>query len=229
VHLHRFYTKSLISIGGTKVQTNNSDIIHQLSHVFRYKSGQRVIFFDGSGFDYVYEISDISKTKAEFSMVAKIKNTVGIKSIVLAFSLIKKQNNELIIQKCTELGVAGFQPLLSERTEKKNFDIERAKKIAIEATEQSGRDTAPIINETVTLNDFLNRTTENVIAFHTSGLPFVPGPYDSKKLTTIVIGPEGGWGDNELTLFKKHNIPLYTLGNLTLRAETAAIAAVALH
>ncbi|HMP67642.1 MAG TPA: RsmE family RNA methyltransferase, partial [Candidatus Paceibacterota bacterium] len=166
MRLHRFFInnnaeKAELSsnqkLGASKISILNPEIIHQLSKVFRYKIGQKVILFNGTGLDYVYEISKLSKDSAEFIFVEKKANKNLRANFTVAFSIIKKQNNELIIQKCTELGVSDFQPLISERTEKKNFEIDRVTKIAIEAVEQSGQDTIPTINNPMHLSDFLEQ------------------------------------------------------------------------
>jgi 16S rRNA (uracil1498-N3)-methyltransferase len=160
-------------------------------------------------------------------------------------ALIKKDNFEWVLEKCTELGVSRFVPIMAERSEKKNIDIERAKRIIKEACEQCGRGDLPELLEIKNLDEILSE--ENLITFDGDGeklqsrkfsevLGFPDVAYDATSGQTIrklpalslLIGPEGGWSDRELAKFKEKNMPIYSLGNLTLRAETAAIVAAAL-
>lgn len=233
MRLHRFYISS--DLGDKNISISDKEVIHQLVSVFRSKVGQQVILFNNSGFDYLYEIVDQSKQNLDFTLIDKKSNPIKKSKLTLAFSLIKNQNDELIIQKCTELGVSRFQPIISDRTEKKNINLDRAKKIATEAVEQSGRDFVPEICEPIKLNDFIaiaQKTSDKIIAFHMEGknfselgeknLEILKGP-DNRL--TLLIGPEGGWSDEEIELFKNKKIELYKINNAVLRAETAAIVA----
>jgi 16S rRNA (uracil1498-N3)-methyltransferase len=223
MRLHRFYVSS--DLGENNFYLSDKDIIHQLMTVFRYKIGQQVIFFNGSNFDYVYEIVNLSKKNINFVLVEKISNSIKKYNLTLAFSLIKNQNNELIFQKCTELGVSCFQPIISDRTEKKEINLERAQKIVIEATEQSGRDFVPEICEPLKLSEFLNLTNDKIIAFHMDGKKLSELNNNEISKSTLLIGPEGGWSDLEIELFNNKKIPLYKISDSVLRAETAAILA----
>jgi 16S rRNA (uracil1498-N3)-methyltransferase len=230
MRLHRFYISS--DLGDKNISISDKEVIHQLVSVFRSKVGQQVIFFNNSGFDYIYEIVDQSKQNLDFTLIEKKDNPLKKSKLTLAFSLIKNQNDELIIQKCTELGVDCFQPIISDRTEKKNINLDRSKKIATEAVEQSGRDVVPEICEPIKLSEFLNSTDDVVITFHMDGKNFSELnseiletlKSDDKKIT-LLIGPEGGWSDEEIELFKNKKIQLYKINNAVLRAETAAILA----
>ena len=147
--------------------------------------------------------------------------------VILFASLIKKDKFEWVLEKCTELGVSKFIPIISERSEKKGLNIERARKIIKEASEQSERGLMPEICEPISLEDVLVDLNCEAIALHLSGERF-----DSSKLNNIsklglFVGPEGGWGENDIELFKKSNVELITLGSQVLRAETASVAACA--
>jgi len=166
MRLHRFFIDREnqlfnFNLSDEEILISDQEIINQWVRVFRYSSGKRVILFDGSGFDYTYEMTNISSKNIELSFVEKNKNIIKNKKLNLIFSIIKKQNSELLIQKCTEIGISSFQPIISERTEKKNFDIDRAKKIAIEAVEQSGRDSVPNIGKILEIEKFLENYFSN--------------------------------------------------------------------
>lgn len=232
MRLHRFYINT--PIGENKqLTTNNQQLIHQWRNVFRMASGDSVILFDGSGNDYVCEIITLDKKEAEVKIIEKKKGIIPDREVWLFFSLIKKDNAELILQKCTELGISHFVPVISERsspaqtfsTEK----LERARKILIEASEQCGRGDIPKLHEIIALDKALETYGGKIplIALDSSGSEFnVVG----RKLSVVglLVGPEGGWSEKELQIFKQKNIPVYSLGKLTLRAETAAVVAVSL-
>ncbi len=190
-----------------------------------------MILFDGSGDDYVCEIISLDKKEAELKITEKKKGIVPDREVWLFFSLIKKDNVEMILQKCTELGVSHFVPIISERSAPaQTFSAEklrRARKILIEASEQCGRSSLPELSDVMSLEKAIENYHSKIsfLAFDPSGTEFnvlrstlnVPG---------LIIGPEGGFAENEINLFKQKNIMIYSLGDLTLRAETAAIVAI---
>lgn len=231
MRLHRFYIDLPIR---TKEQHSLTDIslVHQLGRVFRLHEGDKAIFFNGDGIEHESEIVSLTKNECVFRVLeTRPVKQFGTQKLVLAVSLIKKDNFEWVIQKGTELGVSEFIPLVSERSEKKGFNMERARKIMIEAIEQSGRGTLAIIHEPLDLETFLADEKRSVIAFHMEGEELNKGL--SEKLKVIdakqneivaCIGPEGGWSPKELSLFKEKGASIIKLDTPVLRAETAAIA-----
>lgn len=228
MRLHRFFIASNISKG--KINSfSSASLVHQLSHVFRLHAGDKVVFFDGTGFDQECEIVSLEKSNVMF----RVLETSAVKplsetKVVLAVSLIKKDNLEWVIQKGTELGVSEFIPLISERSEKKGFNIERATKIMIEALEQSGRSDVAKIAEPVALVDFLKSEKRPMTAFHVSGNVFKRESMPVGGEQVLCIGPEGGWSDKEVALFAESGATLVRLNSPILRAETAAIVAATL-
>lgn len=146
----------------------------------------------------------------------------------LVVSLIKKDNFEWVIQKGTELGVSEFIPVVSERSEKKGFNMERARKIMIEACEQSGRGDLAIIREPETLSDFLTGEERPIVAFHTDGPRFSAADFSKDSDLVACVGPEGGWTDGEVEAFKAKGAVVARLDVPVLRAETAAVAVATL-
>lgn len=230
MRLHRFYIGKDFFFGTGEVSnfsSSNKELVHQLFSVFRYKISQRMIVFDGSGDEYVVEISAFDKKKVNFSVIEKKKGLVQEevfgKKLAICFSLIKKDNIELILQKCTELGVSEFYPICTKRSEKKDFNVERGEKIIIEAAEQSGWAMLPKINKIEDIEVVIEQTKHTrQIVFHA----------DDLKQTTkhegdaiLFIGPEGGWTDGEIQLFRANKFEFQSLGVQVLRAETAAILA----
>lgn len=219
MRLHRFYTPIEL---GQQIIVTNALHINQWKNVFRYKVGAQVILFDGKGNEHVYEIESLEKNRAALSLLKKGTSLMQDKNITLALALIKKDNFELVLQKCTELGVTQFIPLITERSEKKSLNIERGEKIIIEAVEQAGWGRLPILREAVSLENFLKTNTDTLIAFDREGKKI--GKTIQGNITYI-IGPEGGFGELDTKLLQKAKVLWYTLGNSTLRAETAAIVA----
>ena len=249
MRIHRFYIENQIE--NKDLGISDERLVHQWRHVFRYNVGSEVVLFNGSGFEYECVISFISNREAKLEVVSKKPSIIPNTNITLYQSLIKKDNFEWIAEKATELGVTKIVPVVSERSEKKNINEERLKKILIEASEQCGRGDVPELGEITDLEDAI-QSAENIIIFDKSGDPventfevacerggastganFHPKKlaYTSKVFSegeslSIFVGPEGGWSEKEINIFKERGAHICSLGPLTLRAETAAIVAM---
>lgn len=246
MRLHRFYIKEKIN-SQKEITVHSAGLNNQIFRVFRLKTGDKVILFDGSGFDYECSISRLEKNDQEL-VTFKVEGNVPsrfmpIREVALCTAIVKKDTFEWIVEKATELGVTKIIPIVADRSEKKNLNEERLKKIAIEASEQSGRGTVPIIHPIITLeesvawigeqnrkNDTESKSILKAIAFHLEGQSFSKSKaeigIDTDNPLEIFIGPEGGWSPKEIEMFHSHNIPVVSLGNQILRAETAVVAAL---
>ncbi|MEK9184708.1 MAG: RsmE family RNA methyltransferase [Patescibacteria group bacterium] len=225
MRLHNFFVEEKLN-NKKEFETNNVELIHQWKNVFRLKVGDRVILLDNSGFEFYGTISLLSKNRT-IVLINGMKENIkpkNLKNYEVHFyvSLIKKNNFELILEKGTELGVTRFVPIISDRSEKKDFNKERAEKIIKEASEQSGRGFLPTLMEVVDLKNML-RDDLQFIAFHLVGEKFKKNNFKEGEKIGVLIGPEGGWTDGEINFFKKNNIPVVFLGPQVLRSETAAI------
>lgn len=239
MRLHRFYINK--GLGNHRTLIQDRDLLHQWRSVFRYNVGSEVILFDGSGNEFDAVIESLNNREAWVRLLEERGGIIPERKIGLYISLIKRDNLELIIQKATELGVSKIVPILSERSEKKGFNLERAKRIAVEASEQCGRADVPEITSIKQLVDSIEEAEGEVIIFDPSGAPFsknnsplIPllqqereAENYSLQSINLFIGPEGGWSPKELELFKNGKAQVFSLGPLVLRAETAAIAALA--
>jgi len=237
MRLHRFYLNTPIK--HTKTVIKDERLIHQWRDVFRYNVGSEVIIFDGSGTEYDAVIEKLTNREAELRLVSEKKGIVPNQKVFLYQSLIKKDKMEWVVEKATELGVSKIVSVVSERSEKKGFNLERMIKIAIEASEQCGRADVPEVAQVMDLDEVL-KDCDKVIVFDHSGTPLLSSSNNSSptpslttregamlSLISIFIGPEGGWTEKELEMFRGANAKIYSLGKLTLRAETAAIVALA--
>lgn len=161
MRLHRFYISE--NIEGEKIFINDEALSRQLKNVLRLKSGDRIVVFDGSGDDFECEIVSFGELK----LIEKRKSIVlPKKDITLFVSLIKKDKMEWVMQKGTEIGVSHFVPIISERSEKKDLNIERARKIIIEACEQSGRSTIPTLSDPISLSSAISSAKIPLFALH---------------------------------------------------------------
>lgn len=225
MRLHRFYIKDHIE--GKSVTVTNRDLIHQWRKVFRYNVGSQVIVFNGEGNDLRATIMTMKPTEAELSVIETKEVTPPAKNIWLCLSLIKKDNFELVVQKAVELGVTHIVPIVGERSEKKKINTERLDKIILEATEQSGRGELLKVHPLTTLDELLSSGTlpQEKIFFHPE-YPYIQEYLSSQTgqySIAFFVGPEGGFSEKEVEVFKKYNMSGFSLGPRILRAETAAL------
>ena len=227
MRLHRFYIKEQIE-KGRDVRINDPELLHQWIKVFRLKVSDRVILFNGSGMEYEGYFKILAKNEAVliFDKETIIENLPKVKLHIFQ-SIIKKDNFELIAQKCTEIGVSAFHPIISERSEKKDLNIERINKIVTEASEQSGRGSVPEVFSPASLEDSIKNFSGNLFVLDFDGKSFSSIKQDGDKIG-LLLGPEGGWSEKERIFLKERGIKSISLGNQVLRAETASIVASAL-
>jgi 16S rRNA (uracil1498-N3)-methyltransferase len=224
--LHRFYV-------GTELELkhdfwlHDERLIYQWKKVLRYQTGQQVLLFDGVQTDRIYKIVELKDDEAHLQLITETERQTPPKDIYLLWSLLKKDKNDWVLQKATELGVSHFVPLLAERSEKTGFDSDRARKIVIEAAEQSGRSDIPTVLEPMlvkTALDHLGTKVQLMICQQGGARPDA----NTKGSLGVLVGPEGGWSDQEKALFSDSQLLELGLGQLTLRAETASVAAAAI-
>ena len=219
---HRELKKDLIS----KLSESQS---HYTKNVMRLKPGDKISLFNSMNGEWDASILKHDKNLTEFKVekLSRTKNVEG--NLWLAFSLIKKNPQDFMLQKTTELGIQKFIPLFCERSVAKEINIERAKKIVIEASEQSNRISVPEILEIQKLENFLINFPKNgAIIFcdincKTSDLKI---SLSNKTPVCILLGPEGDFSENERQLIvdNKKTVSISLAKNF-LRTETAAIAA----
>ena len=204
---------------------------HYLANVMRSKRGSNINFFNKEG-EWISEIVFLEKDRVEVKFLNRVKESIKSSNIELAICLVKKNPMEIILQKATELGVAKITPIISERTEVKELNLERANKIVIEATEQSNQLSPPEISKITTLKNFMNNlNAANRIFFADINCKKRLKKEDIKvdNLKTILIGPEGDFtpAERKMILENGNTIP-FSLSKNILRTETAAISALSL-
>ena len=203
---------------------------HYLVNVMRAKRGANVNFFNKNG-EWLSEIVFLEKDRVEVKFLSKIKENTNTLNIELAICLVKKNAMEIILQKATELGIRKIIPIISERTEVKEINFERANKIVIEATEQSNQLEPPEISEILKLKDFLNINTNKKIFFADINSDYSLEKKDFKEgeTVTVLVGPEGDFSpaERELILNGSTTVP-FSLSKNILRTDTAVISAISL-
>ena len=202
---------------------------HYLVNVMRAKRGANVNFFNKNG-EWLSEIVFLEKDRVEVKFLSKIKENTNTFNVELAICLVKKNAMEIILQKATELGIRKIIPIISERTEVKEINFERANKIVIEATEQSNQLEPPEISEILKLKDFLN-INRNKIFFADINSDYILEKKDFKEgeTTTVLVGPEGDFSPEERELILNgSNTVAFSLSKNILRTDTAVISAISL-
>ena len=204
---------------------------HYVANVMRLKRGSNINFFNQEG-EWASEVIFLEKDRVEVKFLNKIKEPLKSSSIELAICLIKKNPMDIILQKATELGVSKITPIISERTEIKELNHDRAKKILIEDTEQSNQFIPPEISKTIRLKDFLNQLNSfNKLFFADINNKDRLKKEDIKddNLKTLLVGPEGDFTPNERKMILQNkNTISFSLSNNILRTETATISALSL-
>ncbi len=229
MRLHRF---NVVQPLGEEVVIDEVSLVNQWTKVFRYTVGDFVILFNGDGNDYCYSLLTISKYSCTLKKESVSPSIIPTKKTYLFLAIIKKDNFELVAQKATELGITDILPLITERTEKKPLDMRRLTLITKEASEQSGRGDVPTIHEPVALKEISvallqhHISSDRTFATTLFGQPlreiFINNHSNSTPCA-FLIGPEGGWTDKEETFLEENSFVRISLGNTTLRAETAGI------
>ena len=222
--IHRFYTPDLEL--SNELWLSAPELLHQWTKVLRFREGQKVVLFDGFERERLYAITEISAKEAHLELVTDYQRQVPKKDIYVFWSLLKKDKNDWVLQKCTELGASHFIPLIADRSEKTGFNAERAKRIVIEAAEQCGRSDIPAIRDAMHVKKALEQYSGKLDLYVCEQNS--EGNHKINKKAGVLIGPEGGWSDEEKELFEQLSIKHLNLHDFTLRAETAAIASISI-
>ena len=204
---------------------------HYLTNVMRLKRGSNVNLFNKDG-EWLSEIVFLDRDRVEVKSLNKIKESSKSTNVELAICLVKKTSMEIILQKATELGIAKIIPIISERTEVKDLNIERARKIVVEATEQSNQLNVPDIEEPQKLKDFINSLDSNTSLFFAdinTEKKIDNKIIEKSKKISLLIGPEGDFSPNEREMIlAKDNAISFSISRNILRTETAVISALSL-
>lgn len=237
---------SIFYVKNSQIQANEAciegDDVKHIRDVLRYKLNDEVNICDENGVKYISSIKNMEKEKISLNILEKCTTTSEPKTKITLFQGLPKSDKlELIIQKCTELGVSSVVPVNMDRSivkiDEKNIDkkLERWNKIAQEASVQSGRQKVPTVEKPINIKNLI----ENISKYDILLLPYecekectlkaiLRKLDDNYRNIAIIIGPEGGFSDEEIKLLNIPKVEKVTLGPRILRTETAGMATVAM-
>ncbi|WIV10686.1 16S rRNA (uracil(1498)-N(3))-methyltransferase [Proteiniborus sp. MB09-C3] len=232
--MHRFFVDKE-NIRDNKVAIIGEDVKH-IRNVLRLKEEDIISICDKQGMDYIAEIIDLSKEKVVCDIIeTKISNSEPPIEVILYQGIAKSTKMDLIIQKSTEVGVAKIVPVITDRTivkiqdrKKEENKLERWNKITEEAAKQSKRGIIPEVCQILSFNEMLETLKNNGIIIvpyeneENIGIKEILRGAANKKIN-IVIGPEGGFEEEEIELLKAIGAHIVSLGPRILRTETAGL------
>lgn len=220
---------------------------HQVLHVLRLGLGAKVRVFNGVDGEYDARLQSVGKSSVHLEVLEQTRPQAGVPDLHLVFAALKKGPMDLVVEKAVEMGVATLRPVLTERTVAREVRTDRLKRIAIEAAEQTERLEVPEIHEAASLTRALADLGPDCRVFFADesgddgakpwggesgrARPMAEAArIESSGPAAILIGPEGGFSPMERAWLRTlPNVRPVGLGPRILRAETAAIAALALY
>ena len=202
---------------------------HYLTKVMRVKENEVFSLFNKEG-EWEAKILGISKSIVEFKTTKQLRQKENTKELWLAFSPIKSNYQNFMIQKATELGITKFLPIIFDRTVVRKINKERLEKIVIEASEQSNRINVPSIESSQTLDIFLKKNLMNLIFtdLNSDNIKVDKSKLSDKPIC-IIIGPEGDFSEAERDkILSFRGVQSVKINENILRSETAVISAISI-
>jgi 16S rRNA (uracil1498-N3)-methyltransferase len=211
---------------------------HYLLHVLRLKPGDAVLAFNGRDGEWQATLAMEGKRKTVLAIAAQTRAQPAPGRLHLAFAPLKHARLDYMVQKAVEMGAAQLVPVLTRHTQVARINGERMRANAIEAAEQCGILSVPDIAAPLPLERWLAaREGGRILVFCDEGAPVanphaalsaVPGQGEAPVAADVLIGPEGGFSEDERALLsQQENVVRLALGPRILRADTAAVAALA--
>ena len=217
------------TLSANMIDKLNKEQSHYLIKVMRIKENEVFSLFNNEG-EWEAKILGISKNIVEFNIIKQLRQKKTSRELWLAFSPIKSNYQNFMLQKATELGVTKFLPIIFDRTVVRKINKDRFEKIVIEASEQSNRISVPLIEEAQDLNGFLKKNLMNLIFTDlNSNINKVDKSKFTDKPVCIIIGPEGDFSETErekILSFK--GVQPIKINENILRSETAVISAISI-
>ena len=204
---------------------------HYLTKVMRVKIGENFSLFNKKG-EWLAIIKNINNGKVEFNIKKKLRDKENPLNIWLAFSPIKSNYSNFMIQKATELGVTKFIPVIFDRTIVRKINSERMEKIITEATEQSNRINPPSLEKPQNLKSFLKKNEDKIDLIFTdlnTKNKKIELNKNRNKPLCIIIGPEGDFSEQERNnILNFKDVKSLKINENILRSETAAISSISI-
>lgn len=201
--------------------------VHHAFKVLRIKKGESIKIIDGKGFRAEAEVISSQKTDIHYRIIYSELDPPSYPRITVAVGILKNSERyEWMVEKLTEIGVEKIIPLLSERVERKGLNLERLHKKILSAVKQSGKSRIPELTSPISIHELMKKTkNRSFIAYcgSASDKKIFHEVIENQKDVTLVIGPEGGFSDDEINFFSEQGCSVVTLGDSRLRTETAAV------
>ena len=224
-NIRLFFLNSLSVNMNGKLDKSQS---HYLTKVMRINENEVFSLFNNNG-EWVAKILRISKSIVEFKVIKKLRQKEKIKELWLAFSPIKSNYQNFMIQKATELGITKFIPIIFERTIVRKINKERFEKIVIEASEQSNRIDVPLIEPSQNLDNLLKNSMDLIFTNLNSSNTKLDKSKFTNKPVCIIIGPEGDFSEAERAkILSFRGVQSFKINENILRSETAVISAISI-
>lgn len=231
-HVPRLYLPGHVALGPLIL---DADAAHRLAAVMRLRAGDPFLVFSGDGREWAATVSSVEKHRLHATVDEVTRTVAQLPLIVECWCAVVRPNRfDWAIEKCTEAGVDVFRPLVTEHSARGETPSanreERWQRLAVEAAEQSGRLSVPVIAPAVKFDRLLEHAGGTLIVFDRDGRPWretIPLIPELGRVT-LAIGPEGGLSAAEIAAAKAHGALVVSLGPNILRTETAAVAGVVL-
>lgn len=231
-HVPRLYLPGHLAPGPLML---NADAAHRLSAVMRLREGDPFRVFSGDGKEWAATVSQVEKHRL-LAVVGEVTRTIAPLPLIIECwcAIVRPNRFDWAIEKCTEAGVDVFRPMISEHSARGEAPSanreERWERLSVEAAEQSGRLSIPVIAPAARFEELLDGPIGPLIVFDRDERPWqetVPLiPQQGRVI--IAVGPEGGFSQAEIAAAKAHGALVVSLGPNILRTETAALAGVVL-
>ena len=202
-----------------------------LGNVMRLGVGAELLVFDGTSGEWLARIAEAGKKRMTLKVERRTREAETIPDVWLAFAPVKRSQTDWLVEKATELGAARLVPVVTQRTIAERVKLDRLNAIAIEAAEQCGRTRLPDIKQPLSLKHLLDQRDASRALFFADEAGGEPASASFRQgPALILIGPEGGFTDDERAAVRgAPNSVAVSLGPRILRAETAALAALAIY
>jgi 16S rRNA (uracil1498-N3)-methyltransferase len=224
-NIRLFFKESLSLNLTTKLDKSQS---HYVNKVMRVKVDEVFSLFNSTG-EWEAKILGISKSIVEFNITKQLRQKESTKELYLAFSPIKSNYFNFMIQKATELGITKFLPIIFDRTVVRKINKERIQKVIIEASEQSNRINVPLIEDSQNLNSLLNKKMDFIFTDLNSKNKKISLKKLTNNPTCIIVGPEGDFSETERNQILSHKtVQSIKINENILRTETAAISSISI-
>lgn len=224
-------------VNNSKIVISDKDNYNHIARALRIKKGEKLLLIDENQIQYETVVDEISAKEITVYVENSYKSSRRLDfGLYLAQSPLRSDAQTVVVEKAAELGAEGVFPVITDNCVLNRSIIEKKipkwQRVMSEASKQCERAYVPKCYDLTTLKEIVNKPDYKVIAFCerctdvTFHEYYAKNPLKKGENLIVIIGPEGGFSEDEFKLFKENNIPMLTLGNLILKAETAVIVAL---